>query len=297
MKAHFTTFNHCPQGQRAVQELADIIGHQIAALGHVVSWTDRADFSTDGVNFVFESFADPNYPALPAIAEAHARGCRFVYVATEQPGASGAFNDASDHGMRDRQKAFPEAARYALGIIHLVSGDQVTEWYDNFAPAAYAELGYAPGLERPDDSVSVSLDFGFFGKRTVRREAILSWLQRYGTLINVIDFRPATDRDAAMRMARVIVQIREHAGTQVVSTSRCNTALHLGRPVVAEPHAAPGVWGEIIPFSKSLDAFVDDAVEALSCWREMHRNQMERFRDLLTPQRCIGEPLRKIGVL
>ena len=78
------------------------------------------------------------------------------------------------------------------------------------APAAYAELGYAPGLLRDDDSVP-DLDFGFFGKRTVRREQILRTLSKFGSVVNVFNFVPGVERDKIMRRARVIVQILETA--------------------------------------------------------------------------------------
>lgn len=291
-----SSFNHSPQGRRALHDVFAVVGHQLIALGHEVRWTEATDFVGDGVNVVAESFADPRHPALPAIGEAHRRGCRFLYVATECPGAA-AFNDAADDpGMRDRQAAFPEACAYASGILHLVPGAEVTAWYGRHAPAAYAELGHAPGLERATGE-EPTLDFGFFGKRTVRREAILAWLQRRGTIFNVFDFRPAEQRDADMRTTRVVVQVREHAETTVLSSSRCNTALHLGRPVIAEPHAEPGIWNEIVRFAPTLDDFVEEAASALPRWRELHQGQMERFRDLMTPERCVGEPLRRIGIL
>ena len=296
MKFRFTTFNHSPQGQRAVQDLADITGNQIAALGHEVSWSDKPDFIADGLNVVFESFADPRYPALPAISEAYARGCRFLYVATEEPSESGAFNDAPDQGMRDRQMAFPDACRYARGILHLVAGERVTAWYSRWAPAAYAELGHAPGLVRylpgePD------YDFGFFGKRTPRRAEMLARLAERGSVIAVHDFQPSAYRDQIMRRARIIVQLREWNTSGVISSSRVTTAMSLGRPVIAEPHSGAGQWAEIAQVSESVDKFYDDAVAALADWRALYRRQFDAFARLMTPERCVGEPLKRIGVL
>lgn len=292
MLCNFTTFNHCADGQRAVRDVFDIMGAQLKALGHEVY--EQEGF-LPGYNFIAESFADPRFPALPNIIASKAAGsCRFICVATERPGTM-AFNDAPDQGMLDRQQIFPEAMKHFDAILHLVPGNDVTAWYSCFRPAAYAELGYAPGLMR-DDGTEPTFDFGFFGKRTPRREAILDRLQRYGSLITVHDFAPGEERDRQMRKAKIIVQIREHEATPVCSSSRCCTALSLGRPVIAEPHPAPGVWGEIVWFAPSIDAFLEDAARALTYWRQLHEVQLAKFKERMTPERCVGAPLRSVGI-
>ena len=296
MQFHFLLFNHCAQGQNAIGDIVEIVGQQFLALGHHVSKAIDPLFATNGINVVLESFADPNYPALPQIAEAHARGCRFLYIATEEPTESGAFNNATDDpAMRDRQAAFAEAAQYCDGIVHLVPGDHITAWYGRYAPAAYAELGYAPGLLR-DDGSEPDCDFGFFGKLTVRRRQMMRHLSTLGSVVTEYGFVPGTQRDREMRRARVIVQILE-TDDGAFSSSRCNTALSIGRPVVAEPHRSPGVWREIVHLSPTIDGFYEDARTALSGWRGLHRIQFEQFKERLAPEKCIGASLRKIGIL
>jgi hypothetical protein len=293
----FNSFNHCEAGQRAIEDLSLILGHQVMALGHEARWSN-VDFvrREEGYNIVFESFADPRFPALPLIAERHRAGCRFVFVATEKP-APGAFNGATDDpGMIERQRAFPIAAKLCDGILHLVPGDDVTAWYSRHAPAAYAELGYSPSLARgpgpePDH------DFGFFGKRTVRRMTILAELAKRGSVLAIHDFVPREERDRRMQRAKIIVQIREFEETSVASSSRLNTSLSIGRPVIAEPHGFCGEWANVIRFSESLEAFYDDAIAALPHWHELHAGQFERFKAAFPPEVCLGEPLRKIGVL
>ncbi|MEK7749585.1 MAG: hypothetical protein AAB277_01250, partial [Planctomycetota bacterium] len=82
--------------------------------------------------------------------------------------------------------------------------------------------------------------FGFFGSLSRRRLKILKTLARYigsEKAIRVVsDFPTQDERDAAMRSARVILQIRKYDEMGLVSSSRCNTALCNGRPVIAEPH-------------------------------------------------------------
>lgn len=297
MKFLFNAFNHCPDGQRAVGDLSFILGHQIMALGHEVEWSN-ADFipASEGYNVIFESFADPRFPAFPLIAERHRDGCRFLYIATEKPGL-GAFNNAADDmGMVDRIRAFPGAARFCDGILHLVPGNDVTQWYSYHAPSAYAELGYSPGLVR-ESATEPEYDFGFFGKRTLRRMAILEELAKRGSVIAVHDFRPREERDCAMQRAKVIVQIREFDGTPIVSSSRCNTALSIGRPVVAEPHGFCGQWVGVIQIAESIEAFYDYAVLASEHWRDLHAAQFARFKEAFPPELCVGSPLKQIGII
>lgn len=300
----FSTFNHCPQGKVIVEDITATMGHQLIALGHRVNWTEAPNFvhGSDGYNVVLESFADDAtlvpVPIVETIARAHAAGCRFVCVATEEPGEAG-FNSALDPGMVLRQAAFPAAAKFFDGILHLVPG--VTDWYRRFAPAAHAEIGHAPGMSGPRDAVEPDHDFAFYGLMTWRRDAIIKALEaetgkpvlRLTSLLT-----PRQERDAMMRRAKVVLQIRANLETQWVSSTRCASALHFGRPVAAEPHEIRGPWDEIVPFSASEERFLADAAEmAAADWRAVHAGQMERFAAKLTPERCVGRALREIGIV
>ncbi len=295
MKFRFTTFNHCLAGRRALDDMAQIVGLQLAALGHDVEWSEDANFIRDGFNIVFESFADSRHPALPAIASARNAGCRFLYIATEKPGRE-AFNDAPDQGMKDRQRVFPEAARFAEGILHFVDGVDVMAWYGRFRPAAFLELGHAPALMRLDGNAEPTHDFGFFGKSTPRRVAMLDKLRKYGSLVAVHDFIPRARRDAMMRQAKVIVQIREYDTTRLCSSSRCATALSLGRPVVAEPHDASDAWRRTVTFSDTEEGFYDCAAANVTNWRGLYERQLRSFETILSPECCVEQPLQQIGV-
>ena len=134
-------------------------------------------------------------------------------------------------------------------------GDGVTRWYSKFAPSAYAELGFAPtmvedGREEPD------LDFGFYGLMTWRRREIIDAIAaRTGKPVLEMTslLTPRAERNAEMRRAKVILQIRANLETQWVSSTRCASALHMGRPIVAEPHGIKGPWEEIVPFSDTQE--------------------------------------------
>src|SRR6185503_2202241 len=143
----FNMLNHNPQGQRSLEDVIGIIGHQLRELGHTAVWDKKNDqfLARDtGINIIVEGFTPP---VIEIMAGAHARGCRFVILATEEPTEKG-FNHGVDPEMIMRQRMFPEAARYCEGIIHLVPGKRVTDWYGQFAPAAYTELGFARTLVR-----------------------------------------------------------------------------------------------------------------------------------------------------
>lgn len=299
MLFRFNTWNHCRQGQIIVEDITRILGGQLIALGHEVEWSNDGFVpGRDAMNVVIESFAD-DPRTLERMGAARAAGCRFLIVATEEPTANG-FNHGLEPAMIDRQMAFPAAARLADGVLHLVPGDAVTRWYSQFAPAAHAEIGHAPGLVEVPDDVEPDVDFGFYGKITWRREQMLARLEQIsGTSvlrITSLDV-PRRERDAIMRRARVIVQIRANEEWGMVSSTRCATALSFGRPVIAEPHPFSKPWDGVVHFSTSVESFYDDAIGAARAWRPLHASQIDLFKKTLSPEVCVGRPLREIGII
>jgi hypothetical protein len=277
-----------------------ILGAQLRALGHQAVWDvkqrDKMVGREAGINVLVEGFTKNS---ISVIAAMHAQGARFLILATEEPTEKG-FNHGTQKEMIKRQEIFPEAAKFAEGILHLVPGENVTRWYAQFAPAAYAELGYAPSLVRPRSLVEPEYTFGFYGSYTKRRAKIL---KRLAKLTNkekaiklMVDFKSQEERDLAMRQAKVIVQIRKFEEMGLVSSSRCNTALCLGRPVVAEPHLLSKPWDEVVTFTDSTEAFLNTAMITSAAWKGVHAAQMEKFKAKLNPEYCVGAPLRSIGI-
>jgi hypothetical protein len=211
--------------------------------------------------------------------------------------------------MRARQEAFTRAAKHFSAILHLVPGQHVADWYGALAPSAYCELGYAPALVRFRD-VEPAYEFGFFGTLSRRRASMLKRISKEcrflpkAAIRAVVDFPDQATRDRVMREAKVILQVRKHEEMGLVSSSRCNTALCLGRPVVAEPHALSSPWDKIVKFSApgateqaTFDGFMREAFAARAFWREVHRQQFENFKRLLSPHACVGQALERVGVL
>lgn len=295
MLLRFHDFNHCPQGKNAVADIITIMSAQLEALGHRVA--EPGDFLIGrGLNLVLESFAEEDY--LQRIAAAHGRGARFLFVATELPTEVG-FNGGTDPGMICRQQVFPEAARYAEGILHLVAGADVTRWYSQHAPSAYAELGYAPSLVRDTVDEDPDYDFCFFGQASGRREVILSRLAMLGRTL-VIDrlWLSQKERDRQARRAKVVVQLLATDEVGYPSSTRCAMSIcRIGRPVVAEPHSAPGGWDSVVHFSSSMDAFYRDARSmARGDWRSERNLQLAALEATFPPDACLGRALREIGV-
>jgi hypothetical protein len=274
-----------------------IIGKQLQALGHKVVWeTSNEHWLTQdsGINLVVEGFIPAS---TDVIHRGYESGARFICIATEEPTLYG-FNHGRDKEMIWRQVEFPNTAKYFDGILYLVPG--AGDWYKQWAPSAYVELGYAPSLVRTGDIIAPCFDFGFFGSLSRRRLRILKALAKYIGSEKAIrveaSFPDQVVRDRIMREARVIVQIRKHEEMGLVSSSRCNTALCLGRPVVAEPHLLSKPWDEVVKFSESSEAFFQDCLMARSSWQSLHYAQFMKFREKMTPDFCVGRALREIGL-
>ena len=269
------------------------------ALGHDAKWIpDNKLFAGagNGINIVIEGFSPWS---IEAMAAAHQQGARFLILATEEPTEKG-FNHGTQKEMVVRQEIFPEAAKHCDGILHLVPGEHVTRWYSQFGvPAAYADLGYARTLIRPD-AVQPEYDFGFYGSLTPRRLKILKRLAKMiGTVKAVklvVDFKTQDERDREMQRAKVIVQIRKFEEMGLVSSSRCATALSIGRPVVAEPHDLSYPWNEVVTFAKTMDGFYSAALTARAAWRGVHAAQFAKFKEKMSPEVCVGRALRHVGI-
>lgn len=301
MRFHFSTYNHHVGVGNTLDDLMAVPVAQLRALGHEVS-ISRNDFvkGAAAFNILFEGFTAQT---LEVLADAHKQGGKFIVIATEEPTEMG-FNHGIDPAMVKRQEMFPQATPYICGILHTLAAEHVGKWYARYAPAAHMELGYAPSLVRFAHQIPTH-EFGFFGGgiwQGSRRYKILQKLAKrtnHPNAVRVLTGYKATveERDREMRDAKIILQLRLNEKMGLVSSSRCSTALYIGRAVMAEPHLMAWPWNEIVHFSPSLDAFYTEALAARGIWQGLHAGQFERFKRILTPERSIGDPLRKIGVL
>jgi hypothetical protein len=318
MKFLFWLANHNEAGQRSLEDPIGIFGHQLRALGHEAIWDERNEqlyAKKDGINVLVEGFT----PSLvPILADFYSKGARFICLATEEPTPTG-FNWGRDAAMVSRQAVFPDAAKYFEGIFHLVPGQHVTDWFSKYAPTAYVELGYAPTLVRPTqyNAPEPKFDYGFFGSLTTRRFTILKRLSKLGAVRMEGTFPTQDERDRIMQDCKVIVQIRKFTEMGLVSSTRCNTGLNLGRPVIGEPHELSKPWDEIVSFSKRCDAcvrgdnnqrgrnficatcidnFINLATLTRAMWKPIHARQFDIFKRILTPDFCVGRAFREIGM-
>ena len=301
-------FNHTPMGRRSLEDVIGIFGHQLRQLGHTILWDPENDDSAnisftvgpDAYNILVEGFTPP---LVDIIARAKQQtGARFLCLATEEPTAKG-FNHGTTREMVWRQDIFPEAMKHFDGILHLVPGQPVTDWFSQFAPTAYVELGHARTLERfGDPNREPTYEFGFYGSLTPRRHSLLKKLANRTGLKNAvkvnIDFNTQIERDEAMRDCKVVVQIRKFEEMGLISSSRCNTSLCCGRPVVAEPHdmSLTEAWSKIVKIASTDEEFFSMALLTAKNWRGTHAGQFRRFKETLTPEFCVGSALHKLGL-
>ncbi len=293
MNFQFNLMNHNERGKASLEDVIGIIGNQLYALGHTAIRNTADDhFITRhvGYNIIVEGFTPF---VIDRIKDAYNQGARFICIATEEPTPNG-FNHGRQKEMRWRQVNFPEAAKYFEAILCLVPGQHVIDWYNQWAPTAYIELGHAPTLLRKTN-YEPEFDFGFFGSVSQRRYQILKRIRKvYNNIIVVHEFPTQNERDDAIKHCKVVLQLKKYDEMEVVSSSRCNTALNLGRPVLAEPHKHCKPWDEIIRFSASMDKFYDDLMSFRVLWKGIYADQYSKFAKILTPEVCLGEPLRKV---
>jgi hypothetical protein len=297
-------------GVQSLVDVINIVGQMQRQLGHQVVWDPENDEKVRtgqinhfiqpalGYNVIVEGFTRS---IIDVIAGLHGQGVRFICLATEEPTAKG-FNHGTQKEMTARQAIFPEAMKYFDAIMHLVPGKHITEWYGQFAPSAYVELGYSPNLVRPMHVAEPEYDFGFFGSLTPRRLKLLQKLARYvggeKAIRIVSDFAEPEKRDRVMQNSKVIIQVRKFEEMGLVSSSRCCTALYNGRPVIAERHdpELSKPWDEIVSFADNEAAFFLAAWLARNNWRQLHEEQFSRFQAKLSADIACGQAMAKLNL-
>lgn len=295
--------NHSDLGKRSLEDPSTIIAHQLRALGHAVQRIDGKAPMDGGITILFEGWIDER--AGDELAALVKRGVRILIIATEEPTDKG-FNHGIDKHFVRRQEVFPYVAAHSEAIWCLVPG--TAAWYGQFGPPAVdVELGWAPTLQRsgpvPDH------EFCFFGNLTDRRKKLLQRLLKrvsadakhhgnFGRFNGLIAtyFGEGGQRDLIVSRGKVLPLVRAHETMGLVSSSRISTTLHLGRPIIAEPHALNQNWKDIIEFATSGEEFMLRCVEARHMWRVLHAKQMKAFREAMSPEQQVGRALRECGL-
>lgn len=292
MHFQFNTFNITGQGRLAMQDILSNIGRQMEALGHECFWSDDGFAAgPDTYCILTEGFFDNHIETMRQAQEA---GVKFIILATEAPGLHG-FNAGLTDELVVRQRTFWKAASHAHAIWATILNS--VGWYSQFKiPCAYAELGYAPeSVRHPENLLGLDHDYGFFGSLTERRNKMLhafarSTVDGHRARVRYVNFDTVQNRDSAMARCRVILQIRPHDQMAMLSTSRCATAMHIGRPVIAEHHKEPGVWKDIIEFAHP-DVFILRAAKMHRRWEAAYAEQFAAFKAILPPEKCIGRTI------
>lgn len=301
---NFCLYNHNEMGALSLDDLVEAIGHQLHDLGHTVTRTDFGFYHPPTINIIFEGFDN-----LQTIGELK-RGkdtaaVRVWLINTERPSSQGFNNWSGDHPMAVRWRLLPEVLKYVDGVSCLASGaaSVIKKIYPNTVDM---ELGYS--VSRVDKiDIEPTYDYVFFGLFTDRRKEIIRKLEKAGCSVlynkkawdNILDsFVDGKTRDEWTRLSRGVLHIKQQSNWQIISNSRCCTAIHLRRGVMSDPHNAPeSAYQNIIRFSRSHASFVDDALAFRENWREEATRQMEAMKTILPPEACVGAAIKQLGML
>ncbi len=283
--------NHAEPGLSTLYDIVDAIGGQMLDLGYQGFNSPTRLMNPPVVNVMIEGFDEPYVEKFRRLKEI---GAKVVVIMTERAGKPG-WNDYKVPHMVVRQDMFMKIAPMATAIWCLVPG--MAEWCRQFNPNSIdLELGHSPTRERLQHIAHVPLhDFAFFGSMTPRRAEIIGRFNRRGfrvlTEANNKSFLPPRERDELAVKAKVILGIDPWPRWRLISNSRIATALTLGRPVLCEPPRIKTPWSEAGVFARS--SFVDEAIAMLPKWQEHRDRQVAKFRELFSPERCVGEAIRR----
>lgn len=294
----FNLFNHSPVGRESVEDIIDPIAAQMLDLGHDAHRDDSCFLPPPVVNVMVEGF-NAEINALIAAARAQ-EGIRLVIIATERPSTHG-FNNQTKGEMVTRQVHFPAAAAQADALWPLVP--EAVEWMQrHHKRVAHLELGYSARRIIPQVGPA-EYDFGFFGSLTPRRQGVLQDLVRRGHRVFVtgprigkggqLELPSREERNELMQRCKIILQLKPADNWQIISSSRCNTAINLGRAVVAEPHNSNSAWKRIVRFSSTPFNFVKTAEKALEDYEGEWVRQFCRFKEILPPAACVGKVIEE----
>lgn len=218
-------------------------------------------------------------------------GARFVIIGTEVPGKT-AFNEGYRSDMEARQQIFPHAACLAEALW--VLAPDPLGWYATLGvPTAKIELGYSRALVE-ESAVQPTYDFCFYGIMTDYRHRVLKRFEAAGLNV-VVTPHHATPvvRNAVIQSARAVLEIGSYENSRLISSSRCATSLHAGRPVFCEPRDASvdGPWRGIVTVATSDAEMFAEARSLVSDWQGCYSRQMVKFSGLLDAERCLGTAL------
>ena len=301
---NFCLYNHDEIGASTLDDLVEAVGHQLHDLGHTVCRTDFGLHHPPTINIIFEGFC-----SLLTVHELKrakdAMGARIWLMNTERPSTNGFNNWSGNHPMAIRWRMLPEALKWIDGVSCLVPGaaSVIKKLHPNTVDM---ELGYSPSRVDKID-VEPEWDYVFFGLFSERRKEIIRKLEKGGLSVKYNaeawnnPFKSFVDRnvrDDWTRRSRGVLHIKQQANWQIVSNSRCCTAIHLRRGVMSDPHNAPeSAYQKIIRSSRTHGSFVDDCITFRDNWREEATRQMDAMKTILPPEACVGAAIKKLGML
>ncbi len=290
MHFHFFDGNHTEVGRDTLIDIRNCLAGMLIDLGHGVTKSSDQLVTRPSINVLFEGFGRKSSALLAAISK---QDFDFLIVCTEAFGKK-AMNDSAHRAMRMRQRWLPEVAKIAKACWCLAPGmaEQLKQYCEN---SFDVELGWS----QTQESVLLKDEapkhpFVFYGGLNERRASLVNAFEGQGHHVALgEDYGPILLRNDLVRQSKVVLGLKPTNSWKLFSSSRAQTALHLGRPVIFEDvddsaHRSP--WRDIVVVSES-ECFGTVAVEMMKNWQDCAAEQMEKFREILPPQRSIGPAL------
>lgn len=294
MHFHWTCINHHPDGADTLIDVRNAIAGQIADLGHSQSYGDATLETLPAINIIIEGFG-PRTVAW--MAARHKDNCRFVTVCTERMGKE-SLDDAPHPDMKTRQQNLPVAAALSEAVWCLVPGT-AAHLRSYCKDTRDIELGYSRTREAYLHSDVVPVHSAcFYGGMLDRRRVVLETLIAGGIDICMPpkEYGRISDRNAALALSKIALGINPVPGWKIVSSSRAQSALHVGRPMLMEEvddAASPSPWREVIRFCRLRDMY-GQALDMIEHWEAERDRQLGAFREKFSAQRILAPAIEAL---
>jgi hypothetical protein len=284
---HFFLGNHYDSGKLTLQDMVQWFEAGLRELGHQVTIGDQ--LAPSAVNLIWEHFLTRKQ--AEGILES---GVTFGLVGTEIPDGKG-FNWRHFPPWPARWDAFQVVARGAAFIWSMIESSVPD--YAQFAPTAYAELGFSDLLVPYESGLDTEFDFGFFGLMTPYRRAVLDKIGRHFKVAVPEGLLSPGDLRTFIARSRIGICFRQSPEWPIPSPTRLGRLLLARRGIAAESTPVTTRQSSLVPTAPTDGDFAEFCLSRLRAnWKAEADEAFERYRATM-PMRQIMERLLDQTVL
>lgn len=259
----------------------DDLRDQLEDLGHEFAISRGTFLPPPWYNLVCEGVSEATPERTAALALA---GYLVVMLVTEKPTLVTAeglvWNYHTTGAWITRAEQFVASAPHYSAAWCYAPG--AAKAIKRFMPrAADVDMGWGKRFLAKRMPARPAFDFCFFGGPTQRRDRVINELRARGRTVDVIPHSSTLHaRDGRVPSAKVVLDIKQYAWWDLVSSVRYVTALLCGRPVIAEarPEEAKGDWKDVVDFAGEHD-FFQRAEAMLKNWEATYKRQVAALRE------------------